>query len=470
MEPTLWKFGHGIKIGSSMNKKTFRKLIQKFVPTNEIYTLTTNDVKEFKIGKNFIYKFNYSFSRERLKLYNELTSELNKIELSNASIAFKKNLSYLHFFEPHSKNYNFLRLDIRSFFHSIKIEDIRESFKNYIDDDRYIDEGETESFLETFINIVTYKIPSDSINKNFRNKQILPMGLPTSPVISNIIFRRLDIQIQKLCSKHNIVYTRYADDMLFSSSKDSIFVHSNSFINELQIILFQMKFILNKKKTLKAKHTLSLNGYTIQYNKKCIDELGEEKIISLHELRISNKKTNIINKMIYMIEDEDKSPELILKKLFNFTIEWNFEPTYSETFEKFYKEQLLHKVLGYRSYLLSIIQFNKKYHCTQVKSINKYLVIINKLEKISEQYQNRIDELENIIREKKFFVKINNIAIEDLSLTDWLCGLLIDEGYKTLYDLYEVKEKELVERISGIGKTRAKGIVEIISREVGKYK
>jgi len=466
-----------------MNQDNFKELIKKFVPTNEIYTISSNDIEEFKVGKNYIYKFKNSLSKDttrKLNFYRDLNKELNKIELNNASTAFRKNLSYLHFFEPHKENYNFLRLDIRSFFHSIRVKDIRQIFINYISDGHYIDKKETESLLDTFINIVTYEIPNNSGNKKFRNKRVLPMGFLTSPVISNIIFRPLDIQIQKVCSRYEIVYTRYADDMLFSSSKNSNDVHSENFIREIELILFQMKFKLNKKKTLKAKHTLSLNGYTIQYDYVFRDdELSENQNIvkqllnknprkKINELRLSNKKTNIINKLIYMDKKNIQS-EVILKKIFQFEIEWEFEPEITEVPEKFYREQLLHKILGYRSYLLSIVQFNKKYHCTQDKAIEKYTEIIKKLEKISDKYQRKINRLSEIIEKKKLLAKIDTIEIECISsLTDWQLDKLRDEGYSTLYDLYEVKENDLI-YINGIGKVKAKKIMEIISKELKKY-
>jgi len=472
-----------------MNKKNLKKIIKIFVPTNEIYTHPSSSIKELKIGKNYLYKFSIKYKESIQNNYEELNQELNKIELNNASIAFRKNFSYLHFLEPHRKNYNFLRLDIRTFFHSIQIEDIRKIFKYYIADDEYIDKNKTESFLDTFINIVTCEVANDSHNKKFRNKRILPMGFVTSPIISNIIFRPLDIQIQKLCSQYNVEYTRYADDMLFSSSKDLNYIHSDNFIQAIQIILFQMKFKLNMKKTIKAKHTLSLNGYTIQYSRKLEESeltssqqifyalYGKKSEKIIHELRFSNKKTNIINKIIYMINDEEKSSELILKKLFKFTIEWDFEPEYDEVPEKFYREQLLHRILGYRSYLLSIVQFNKKYHCTQEEStrkyqstIDKYLKIIKKLEKITEKYQRKVIELEKIIQEKRFFTKINNIHIEELPFSDWQYDKLIEEGYETLYDLHEVREDELVYKISGVGKVKAKEILKIIKNEVEKYR
>ena len=45
----------------------------------------------------------------------------------------------------------------------------------------------------------------------------LPQGAPTSPMLSNIVFKCIDDGIFHYCSERGIMYTRYADDMVFSS-------------------------------------------------------------------------------------------------------------------------------------------------------------------------------------------------------------------------------------------------------------
>jgi len=335
--------------------------------------LDLSRITELKLGKNYIYT---------LKKYSELEKVqkrlskffLKKIEINNSAVAYRNNYSYFNLLEPHRFNYNFLRLDIKSFFYSIDINDIRASFQEYFENDTFTDnplEHEKYSLLNTFINLTTIELPIDSKNTKYINKRILPIGFITSPIISNIIFRKLDIQIQKFCNEKKIIYTRYADDMIFSSEKDSLFIYSKTFIKEMKIILFQMKFKLNKEKTLKRTHTLSLNGYTIQYSKyeKISEAIIEERI---NELRFSNKKIYIIQKFITMIIKQKFNEKVVLKKLFNIDC-------YSKKYEL---DQLINKATGYRSYLLSIVIFNKKYKTTEKNTIQKYLDLINDLEKL----------------------------------------------------------------------------------------
>jgi Reverse transcriptase (RNA-dependent DNA polymerase) len=46
----------------------------------------------------------------------------------------------------------------------------------------------------------------------------LPQGGPTSPIVSNMICSRLDSQLTRLAQRHRCAYTRYADDLTFSTS------------------------------------------------------------------------------------------------------------------------------------------------------------------------------------------------------------------------------------------------------------
>jgi len=47
----------------------------------------------------------------------------------------------------------------------------------------------------------------------------LPQGAPTSPILTNLVCRRLDSRLARLAREHKAVYTRYADDITFSGNR-----------------------------------------------------------------------------------------------------------------------------------------------------------------------------------------------------------------------------------------------------------
>lgn len=59
-------------------------------------------------------------------------------------------------------------------------------------------------------------------------ERFVPQGAPTSPALTNLLCRRLDARLSGMAAHFGFVYTRYADDLVFSSSQ-----------NEAQVILLQ---------------------------------------------------------------------------------------------------------------------------------------------------------------------------------------------------------------------------------------
>lgn len=47
---------------------------------------------------------------------------------------------------------------------------------------------------------------------------VLPQGAPTSPMLSNLVARKLDLELFDYAQENGFIYTRYADDLAFSAS------------------------------------------------------------------------------------------------------------------------------------------------------------------------------------------------------------------------------------------------------------
>lgn len=83
---------------------------------------------------------------------------------------------------------------------------------------------------------------------NGENSWVLPQGSPCSPILTNIVCRTLDYKLHKLAKKFNLRYSRYADDITFSSNRN-VFQKDGEFIKELNRLIIQQDFSINEKKT-----------------------------------------------------------------------------------------------------------------------------------------------------------------------------------------------------------------------------
>lgn len=77
---------------------------------------------------------------------------------------------------------------------------------------------------------------------------ILPQGAPTSPIITNMICDKLDRRLAGLANKFNVNYSRYADDITFSSNH-YVYSEQGEFWKELRRIIEDQNFKINEAKT-----------------------------------------------------------------------------------------------------------------------------------------------------------------------------------------------------------------------------
>ncbi|HWQ80004.1 MAG TPA: reverse transcriptase family protein [Anaerovoracaceae bacterium] len=75
----------------------------------------------------------------------------------------------------------------------------------------------------------------------------LPQGAPTSPALSNMVFFPLDKIIASYCRKHEIRYTRYSDDMIFSGD-----FRPSALIALIRKLLARNGYVLNEDKIVIA--------------------------------------------------------------------------------------------------------------------------------------------------------------------------------------------------------------------------
>jgi retron-type reverse transcriptase len=91
-----------------------------------------------------------------------------------------------------------------------------------------------------------------------QTKSVLPQGAPTSPTLTNIICEKLDKRLAGVAKRFGLNYSRYADDITFSSKHNTyevsdskvekIFVSGGSFDCEVRKIVSEQNFHIKESK------------------------------------------------------------------------------------------------------------------------------------------------------------------------------------------------------------------------------
>jgi hypothetical protein len=151
---------------------------------------------------------------------------LNAIPPHEAAHGFRRGRSVATFTAPHVGKCCVLRMDLQDFFASIHGARVQAIFYTA---------GYPPSVAQ-FLAALCWNIAPDDIwldypgtipcdlgrlpaARRYRDRH-LPQGAPTSPALANLSAYRLDRRLTGLASTASAVYTRYADDLLFSGDDD----------------------------------------------------------------------------------------------------------------------------------------------------------------------------------------------------------------------------------------------------------
>jgi RNA-directed DNA polymerase len=160
-----------------------------------------------------------------------------------------------------NRNYVY-NIDLKDFFHSFDKNRIKMALYN----EPFNLKGERDVIAYKIACICTY---------NFNGRRVLPQGSPTSPIITNIICWRLDKRLQGLAKRFGAEFTRYADDITFSSNHN---VYREEFIAELRRIISEENLWINPEKTRLQKNNVrqSVTGLTVNAGVNVANEFIKE--------------------------------------------------------------------------------------------------------------------------------------------------------------------------------------------------
>jgi RNA-directed DNA polymerase len=232
---------------------------------------------------------------------------LKKIPIHYCAHGFAYKKSILTNARIHAGQKELLKLDLKDFFPSIKINRIISVFKS----------------LGYPNNISFYLAAICSYN------ECLPQGAPTSPMLSNIIVKSIDNRLIKLSNKFNLKYTRYADDLTFSGD-----LIPAKFIEYITAVIEDEGFYVNVSKTrlYKNKSKRIVTGISViesqlklprDYKRNLHQELnfifkfGIESHLKKKKIRKFNYLSSIIGKVNFwlMVEPNNEFAKTSKQKL-----------------------------------------------------------------------------------------------------------------------------------------------------------
>ena len=139
---------------------------------------------------------------------------LSKVSTHNACHGFVPGRSTVTNAQPHVGSELILKFDLQDFFPTIhyhRVQGLFQSLGYPATKTRFHTSKDSREVAPTLARLCVFA----SDHTRFGGG-VLPQGGPTSPVISNLICRRMDARLTGLAENQGGVYTRYADDLTFS--------------------------------------------------------------------------------------------------------------------------------------------------------------------------------------------------------------------------------------------------------------
>ncbi|XCN71045.1 MAG: reverse transcriptase domain-containing protein [Candidatus Electrothrix aestuarii] len=204
-----------------------------------------------------------------------------------------------------------LNVDLKDFFPSIHFGKVRGMFMSY----PYSLNDKVATVLAQICSLQTE----------------LPQGAPTSPIISNMICAKLDSQLTRLAKKNGCYYTRYADDLTFSTSRKA-FPLSLAETDENQ------RVIAGKK----LEKIIGENRFTINPEKiRLQTRYGHQEVTGLTVNKKVNVKRKSVRQVRAMLHDwETNGYEAAESKHRKYNYKSLYDGSYKPSFHKVVKGKI----------------------------------------------------------------------------------------------------------------------------------
>ena len=229
-----------------------------------------------------------------------INNVLLALPIHKVAMAYRKGQSIANHAAMHTNSQFLLKMDFVNFFPSISFDDVR----NYL-----IEYGKMSiNDADIISSLVCWRDKT-------RKLTCLSIGAPSSPHLSNAILYTFDKKVIGLTTKNKITYSRYADDLAFSTNKKESLL---DIAHEVESICKELKYPrlqINHKKTISISRAQRrmLVGLVLTPEGKI--SLGREK-----KRRLRSELYRFSKDML----DEEVVPSLRGELAFAWSVENNF--------------------------------------------------------------------------------------------------------------------------------------------------
>jgi hypothetical protein len=156
-----------------------------------------------------------------------------------AAMAYRKRKSIANNARVHAKKRFLLKLDFKDFFHCIKAIDLKLFVESH-------NSGRVDASDVDHLKRILFWM------KKGGSELILSIGAPSSPMLSNILMFEFDRQLTDYCESVGVRYTRYADDLTFSTDARDILRSVEQEVDRICQGLPYPRLSLNREKRVHA--------------------------------------------------------------------------------------------------------------------------------------------------------------------------------------------------------------------------
>lgn len=239
-------------------------------------TSLTNHYIDFKIAKKRGGYRNISKPKPILKSVQLVIKNtiLDKIPMREHIFGFRKGISIFDHALVHCGAKVIINFDLKDFFPSISFNQVRNS---------YIKLGYSGE-IASVLALLTTKQGSKKVNIEnktyfvYSSNRYLPQGASTSPIISNLVAEKLDSQLLKRSESFGFIYTRYADDLSFSSKAEKPNIKGMIYMINKTVELHGYKINSNKTNVLFENNSQNITGLIINSNQPKIPRIWRRKL------------------------------------------------------------------------------------------------------------------------------------------------------------------------------------------------